>query len=378
MPPRTIVGNRLKKVILILYLAFIGFLLPYAKAIQSITLPEDTVKIGFLIPDKTSKAALNGAEIAINKANQEGGFKGKPFKIVVRTMEGPWGTGSKQAVNLIFDENVWAIVGSHDGRNAHLVEQVSTKARIVFLSAWATDPTLAQAFVPWFFSCVPNDHQQSKAFLEEIYIKRNFDNVILISDNSYDSMSGVKSLIKEIGSSGRTLPLEIMYENPEKELKMIVDQIDKTKPECIIMLGRPGPSAQIIRLLDQRKINHLVFGALSLLDEDEISEADLKYFEQIQFISSGSSGESDTFRNEYQQLYGKLPGLVAAYSYDGINCLIKAIRTAGLDREAIQKSLAMTKYEGVTGVIQFDEKGKRKGTPVFMKIIDGIPVIPDK
>ena len=46
-------------------------------------------------------------------------------------------------------------MGSHDGRNAHLVEQVATKSQVVFLSAWASDPTLSQAFVPWFFSCVP-------------------------------------------------------------------------------------------------------------------------------------------------------------------------------------------------------------------------------
>ena len=85
-------------------------------------------------------------------------------------MEGPWGTGSKQAVNLVFDEEVVAMLGSHDGRNAHLVEQVSAKSRVVFLSAWSGDPTLAQAFVPWFFNCVPNDLQQADVLIEEIYI----------------------------------------------------------------------------------------------------------------------------------------------------------------------------------------------------------------
>ncbi len=83
-------------------------------------------------------------------------------------MEGPWGTGSKQAVELIFDEEVWAILGSHDGRNAHLVEQVSAKSRVVFMSAWSGDPTLSQAFVPWFFNCVFNDLQVSDVLIDEI------------------------------------------------------------------------------------------------------------------------------------------------------------------------------------------------------------------
>src|SRR4030065_2578466 len=118
--------------------------------------PGQPVKIGLLIPDSKSVAAKQGAELAILKANENKGFQGRPFQLVVRSMEGPWGTGSKQAVDLIFEEKVWALLGSHDGRNAHLVEQAATKAIVPFVSVWAGDPSLSQAFVPWFFNCVPN------------------------------------------------------------------------------------------------------------------------------------------------------------------------------------------------------------------------------
>jgi len=66
-----------------------------------------------------------------------------------------------------------ALFGSHDSRNAHLVEQAATKSQVVFVSAWSGDPTLSQAFVPWFFNCVPNDYQQVASLIEEIYYKRN-------------------------------------------------------------------------------------------------------------------------------------------------------------------------------------------------------------
>ena len=131
--------------------------------------PSHNIKIGLLIQDSSYTSARNGAELAIRIANRKGGMNGRHFQLVVRSMEGPWGTGSKQAVNLIFEEEVWALLGSHDGRNAHLVEQVATKSTVVFLSAWAGDPTLSQAFVPWFFNCVPNDIQQAASLIEEIY-----------------------------------------------------------------------------------------------------------------------------------------------------------------------------------------------------------------
>jgi ABC-type branched-subunit amino acid transport system substrate-binding protein len=56
-----------------------------------------------------------------------------------------------------------------------------------------------------------------------------------------------------------------------------------------------------------------------------------------------------------------------------MNILINAIRKAGTDRIEIQKALTKLKYEGVTGAIQFDDKGKRMGTPGLMEIKNGIP-----
>jgi branched-chain amino acid transport system substrate-binding protein len=174
---------------------------------QAVKEPEKTVKIGFLIPDDKSLDARRGAEMAIQKANKDGGFKGRSFQMVVRSMEGPWGTGSKEAVSQIFEEEVWAIIGSVDGRNAHLVEQVSAKTRIVFLSAWATDPTLSQAFVPLFFNCVPNDNQQADALIEELYNKRKIKIAALISGTDYDSKTASDNYIKRIKNGNKAFPI---------------------------------------------------------------------------------------------------------------------------------------------------------------------------
>lgn len=106
------------------------------------------IKIGLLIPDSKSTAAVQGAELAVRVANEKDGLNGRHFELIVRSMEGPWGTGSKEAVSLIFEEKVWALLGSHDGRNAHLVEQAATRSIVVFVSAWTGDPTLSQAFIP--------------------------------------------------------------------------------------------------------------------------------------------------------------------------------------------------------------------------------------
>jgi branched-chain amino acid transport system substrate-binding protein len=336
-----------------------------------------TIKIGFLIPDAKSSAAVHGAEMAIRKANEKGGYRGIPFRLVIRSMEGQWGTGSKQAVNLIFDENVCALMSSGDGRNGHLIEQVATKARIVFLSSWASDPTLAQAFVPWYFSCVPTDLQQANAFIEEIYNKRKIDRIALVSDNGYDSKLAVESFEKRIKSTGKREPAQLSYDNLNQNFNPVIEQIRKADCRAVVLFGSPSASVRLIKLLRESSMNLQVFGALSLSDENDLSEQDVKSsYENLVFISSEShSGpKCSEFRKEFQNIYGRSPGAVAEYSFDGMSVLIDAIINAGTDRENIQKALAKTHFEGVTGPIQFDEKGKRIGKINLIEIKDGVPV----
>lgn len=356
--------------------AMLALFVPNVNASQNPEGPDETVKIGLLIPDNKSLAAKHGAEMAILKANEKGGFNGRPFQLVVRSMEGPWGTGSKEAVNLIFEEEVWAIIGSHDGRNAHLVEQVATKARIVFLSAWASDPTLSQAFVPWYFSVVPNDLQQAASFIEEIYDKRKFTKIAAVSDNGYDSKLALKSFLKKTKLAGKTGPVQFFYENSSQNFNVLLDQINQADINCIILFGQPSASLKLIQQMRKRKMNQQVFGTIALQDEDQLSGQKLKNFESVVFVSSEHwlSQKGLAFSEEYQRMFGDMPGSVAAYAYDGMNVIIEAIRNAGLDRDKIQQSLKEINFEGVTGVIQFDDKGNRLGAAGLMEIINGIPV----
>jgi branched-chain amino acid transport system substrate-binding protein len=295
-------------------------------------------------------------------------------------MEGPWGTGSKQAVNLIFEEKVCALMGSSDGRNGHLIEQVSTKARIVFLSSWASDPTLAQAFVPWYFTCVPTDIQQADALIKEIYYKRKIAGIALVSDNGYDSKLAVESFTKRTKLASKSDPVKIFYDDLNQNFNTIIDQINKAEIKGIVLFGKPSASLRLIQLLKEKKINKPIFGTLSLLDEEDLNDNYLKYFEDIVLVSSGNSMglNSLTFRNEFQKIYGKVPGAVAEYSFDGMSLLIEAIRSGGPDRENIQNALTKIHFEGVTGPIQFDDKGKRSGAAKLMEIKNGISVPVEK
>ncbi|MGB8358490.1 MAG: ABC transporter substrate-binding protein [Bacteroidales bacterium] len=339
--------------------------------------PGQSVKIGLLIQDSSWTSAVHGAELAISKTNENGGLNGRMFQLVVRSMEGPWGTGSKQAVNLIFEEKVWALIGLHDGRNAHLVEQAATKSQVVFLSAWTGDPTLSQAFVPWFFNCAPNDNQQAASIFKEIYEIRKYRNIVVVHGNGYDSEKSYASFINIVKKSGKPDPLQFNIGDYVQKTDILADKISDSYADCLILFCEPPVSLKLVRQIKNK--NHLlpVFGPITLLNENILSFRELKDFDNIISVPAGKwpEAENQKFRKEFEKKYDYVPGMVALYSYDCMRVLIEALRQAGnSDREMIQNSLKNIRFNGLTGPIQFDNNGNRLGKFEMMKTKNGMPV----
>jgi branched-chain amino acid transport system substrate-binding protein len=223
---------------------------------------------------------------------------------------------------------------------------------------------------------VPNDLQQAAALIEEIYNKRNIKKIAAVSDNGYDSKLALENFVKKTKIAGKADPMQLFYDNSSQDFNDLLGQINKADVNCIVLFGQPSASLKLIQQMRQRKMNQPVFGSLSVLGEKELSDQELKDYEGVVLVSSGHlfSSRGLVIRQEFQRTYGNMPGAVAAYAYDGLNVIIEAIRNAGLDRDKIQKSVAKIHYEGVTGVIQFDDKGNRVGTAGLMEMKNGIPV----
>lgn len=340
----------------------------------------DTIKIGLLIPDKEALAAKHGAELAIRKAKRRGGYSHLPFQLVVRSTEGQWGAGSKESVSLVFEDEVVAIMGSLDGRNAHLAEQVAAKTKILFLSSWATDMTLSRAFVPWYFRCIPNDKQQAISLIQEIYIKRKIKNIAIIGTDNYDSRNAVNTFIKAAKLMNVGPPEQFLYKVSGRNFQEIFAEIEKNSIEAILLFGKPAFASEIIPLFQQYNTKQPVFGSLSILDDQKASSPDWSILEDIIMISSGQwfTEKGKAFQKEFQKVYGYQPGPAAAYAFDGINVIIEVIKNAGPDRDKIIDTFSKIDYkDGITGEIQFDKNGNRIGKVGLMIINDGNPLVID-
>lgn len=334
-----------------------------------------TVKIGLLLPGPDALGARHGAELAILHANRNGGYSGTPFRLLVRTTDGPWGAGSKESVSLVFEDEVAAMMGSLDGRNAHLAEQVAAKAKVLFLSAWATEMTLSQAFVPWYFRCVPNDDQQATVLISEISERRKLSRVAVIGTEEYDSRNAVRSFVKKAASLEVSLTRPILYRSDSMELSRALEEIKQKEVEAVVLMGNPSLARVAVPMMRRLKMDQDIFGNLSLMDDQTASTLQWELLEGLNLVSSGHwlSEKGIAFQEEFTALYGYRPGPAAAYAYDGMNLLIDVIRKGGTDRDRIIEAFGDIHKSSITGVIRFDEYGNRMDLPGLITVENGEP-----
>ena len=320
---------------------------------------KDHISIGLLVNNQNEISATCSAEMAVKKINDLGGIKGKPLKLIIRSVEGSWGTGSGEVVDLVFNEEVLAILGSIDGRNSHLAEQVIAKTQVIYLSAWASDPSLSKAYVPWYFSLVPNDDQQTSSMIEEISKKSKIQHLLVVHDSSYDTGQALKSLERGLNRKENLKKTTLLFKSLESfELQK---KVENDTFDAIILLGRQTPVTMIVKQLAATGKNIPVYTNLA-------AQESTGYLSQQQKNRNEQGVITSDFEKIFLENCKRKSGPVATYTYDGIMILADILKKSGKDQGSLLQNMSQINYQGVTGVVEFDSRGRLKNTGELLLI----------
>lgn len=323
---------------------------------------QEFIPLGLLVNDHTEQQAGFAARLAVNKINDKGGINGKPLKLITRSVEGFWGAGSGEVVDLVFNEKVMAILGSIDGRNSHLAEQVIAKTQVLYISTWASDPSLSKAYVPWYFSIVPTDDQQATLLLDEVYVKKGFQKILIVHDNTYDVKQALKSFVE--GSKGiETMNIQSFgYPATASESTDFLAEVKSSDAEAIMLMGMQLPLLRILKELEAMKETIPVYANLSVQGSQEFFSSQSKYKDQFKVTGSEHNLHSDYtgFESEFTKQYNKKPGVIAVFAYDGIMIIAEALKQSENHGISLQQTMSQINYQGLSAKVQFDSQGRIK------------------
>lgn len=324
---------------------------------------QSPLTIGLLLPDQSHIHIIAAAELAIDEANRNGGYGNQDFRLVVRTAEGFWGAGSKESVSLVYEDQVRAIIGSLDGRNGHLAEQVATKSHLSYIETYATEATLSQAFVPWFMRVVPNDDQQARVIVEEIR-KAGGGKVLVLSNGTYDCKYAIRSLTKAMAMELKSAPELLSLEASGSDADFITREILTQDPDHLIIAFDAPYLKELSGKLRNEKPGQRIYGTQHVTLGIERRKEPWETYEGMLLIRPLLT----------KTAHELLSGSHAAYVYDAINLVIEAIRQVGTRREDITDHISRSEYlAGASGSISFDEFGNRKDAARLYQIKNGMP-----
>lgn len=334
-----------------------GLLVTLPEMVAAQNSDDAMISIGLLVNEMNEKKALEAARKIVRRINESGGVRGKELNLESRLVKGAWGAGSSQIVDLVFKDKVIGIVGALDGRNTHLAEQVIAKTQVVYVSAWASDPTLSKAYVSWYFSVVPTDDQQARLLATSIdKDHKNSSRVLVIHDGSYDANQAFKSFRSAITES-QNVSIHTLEILPSKKESVWLPKITAIEMDVVVVFGTTLPIFKINETLQRNyKVAPPLYFNLAASASTEFEKLKSLEPNTIRYITNTLAKDSKSY------------GSVEDYVADGLMALITSLQNTETDFSNMRKVMSEINFQGVTGQIEFDGLGRLKNAENQLQI----------
>ena len=353
----------------------------------------DTVRIGFLGPilptvsvatggksheEVLGVAMLRGCRLAIEEANAKGGYlKGKiPFELCVRNDNALWGASGSEIIHLAYKDNVWAIVGGVDGANTHIAIRVALKIEVPWMTPGDLDPTYIETNIPWVFRCIGDDRQQNYLLVDYLFRKMKYERVAIIRSSNRYGRFGVREIRDSARRLGHPIVSEMAYKAGSENFDLQLDRIQEYQPDAIVHWGDAQDGARVLNAIRARGWKQPFLACDRAVSDDFLKIAGTNA-EGVICTYPWNPERKDpklvAFREVFQKRWGVELDTYAAHAYDGMNMLIWAIQTAGLNRAKIRDVMAYRAgpFPGVTGDIPLSSALDDAGEVFFARRENG-------
>src|SRR5579871_464201 len=256
----------------------------YSGAGREVAEPKDVteVRIGFFGPIEPNPDAvfgqrmLHGAQLAVDEANANGGYGGKPFRLMLHndydnwqakasygydrpTDPAIWGSASNEAVKMIYDDQDWAIFGSISSEATHIALRVALRAEIPIVNSASTDPTIPETYIPWYFTDLQDDRVQCLTLARRIFTELGLKRVAILRVNNRYGRFGVLKLRDASRRLGHPVVIEQKYMPGDTDFSHQLKVIQDSRTDAIVLWADQAEAAGILKQMQALGMKQRVF-----------------------------------------------------------------------------------------------------------------------
>jgi len=340
--------------------------------------PEPT-KIGFVGGYSGRVADLgidgrNGATIAVEEVNAQGGVHGHPLELIARNDEQDAGKAREVVAELI-GLKVAAIVGHTTSAMSVATVDLVTQQHVVMVSPTSTADDLSGRD-DYFFRVVAATHFNAGRNAAH-YLARGFRRAAVIYDlnNRAYSESWYKAFVAPFeAGGGKVISTKTYTSRPDLHFSALAESLLTGAPDIVVIVANAVDTALLAQQVRKRSPTVQLAsaewgGSERLIDMGGaavegmfVSQYYDRYSKRPAFLA---------FRQRYRERFGDEPGFAAVCGYDAARMVIAGLTAQRGDEELKQTLLRLGRFELSQGDMAIDRFGDTQRAVYVTRIRNG-------
>ncbi|WP_243546414.1 ABC transporter substrate-binding protein [Pseudodesulfovibrio tunisiensis] len=317
----------------------------------------------------------NGAQLAVETINKAGGINGRPLKLLAHD-DGNTPEGAVQADGKLIQAGVVAIIGHMTSSQALAASDFLAQHNVVMISPSVTTTLLTQK-KDFFFRLMNDNSHQAGELADYARFALDMETAITVAD--IDNKSYTYTFTDEFSQAflkigGKTLTrLDFSSKNPN--WPALVRTIIQKKPDGVVISSSAKDAAALIAHMNsQGATSQYLSGGWAYTDDlltygGEFVEGMVL---SLDYAPDNPDPDFIRFKVSYRNRFGSMPNFAAAFSYEAVLALAKALELNGAKREGLAEALM---EQGVTnGIVsdfRFDEYGDVQRNMFIIAVQEG-------
>jgi len=338
--------------------------------------PEQIVRLGHVAPMTGPQAHLgkdneNGAKLAVEELNAQnleiGGARMK-FELLAEDDGADPKQGTLVAQKLV-DAKVNGVIGHLNSGTTIPASKLYSDAAIPQISPSATNPKYTQQGFATAFRVMANDIQQGK-ILGEFAAKQGAKTVAIIDDRTAYGQGLADEFQKAAAANGIKVVANEYTNDKATDFKAILTKIKSKKPDLVFYGGMDAQGGPLVKQMKELGVKAKFLGGDGVCTPEFMKLGGAASEGQhcsMPGVPIEKMAKGPEFKDKYAKKYNAEIQLYAPNVYDAVMVMVDSMKRANsVDPAKYLAEIGKTSYEGVTGRIEFDEKGDLKGGAISL------------
>lgn len=325
-------------------------------------------------------ALTEGTELAVEHLNEQGGILGRPVELQSIDNKSDKTETASVATRMV-EEGADAIVGPAATDVVNAGKPIYDEAGITTIipAATADDTTFREdgSVIENLYRLAFTYTYQANAAARYSFNELGATKAVVLTDTSNDYSTGQAEPFKaEFERLGGEIVTEEYYQSGEQDFSAIVTNLLAQDFDVIYMPAFYTEGGLFIKQAREFGLAQPIFSGHGFATDTLVELAGPQNATEVyytsQFFPGAEDEQSQAFVAAYEEKYNKTPDTFAAFGYDSIFVLAEAMERAGsTEYEAVSAELANTEYQGLTGLVEFDENHNPANNAPMRKMVDG-------